>query len=54
MCAGGNSGRATNVSTPGDLAKAINTRIGSSPTTEIAKQIPFNIPVNIETQISGD
>ena len=50
MCAGGNSGRATNVSTPGDLAKRINKQIENAPITEIAQQIPFNIPVKNITQ----
>jgi len=45
MCAGGNSGAARNVSTPGDIAKRINKQIENAPITEIAQQIPFNIPV---------
>ena len=50
MCAGGNSGEAKNVSTPGDIAKRINKQIENAPTTEIAQQIPFNIPVKNITQ----
>ena len=45
MCAGGNSGKEENVSTPGDIANRINKQIGSAPITKIAKNIPFNIPV---------
>ena len=45
MCAGGNSGEEQNVSTPGDIANRINKQIGSAPITKIAKNIPFNIPV---------
>ena len=50
MCAGGNSGRAENVSTAGDIAKRINKQIENAPITEIAQQIPFNIPVKNITQ----
>ena len=45
MCAGGNSGKEENHPTAGDLAKRINEQIGSAPITKIAKNIPFNIPV---------
>jgi len=46
MCAGGNSGEARNVSTPGDIAKRINKQIENAPITEIAQRVPFNIPVD--------
>ena len=45
MCAGGNSGAARNVSTPGDIANRINKQIENAPITEIARRVPFNIPV---------
>ena len=45
MCAGGNSGKAENVSTPGDIANRINKQIENAPITEIARRVPFNIPV---------
>ena len=50
MCAGGNSGKEENVSTPGDIANRINKQIGSSPITEVAKNIPFNTPVRTGIQ----
>ncbi len=50
MCAGGNSGKAENVSTPGDIANRINKQIENAPVTEIARRVPYNIPVEIKTQ----
>ena len=45
MCAGGNSGKAENVSTPGDIANRINKQIGSAPNVNVPKEEQFNIPV---------
>ena len=50
MCAGGNSGKEQNHPTAGDLAKRINKQIENAPITQIAENIPFNIPVKIGIQ----
>ena len=45
MCAGGNSGKAENVSTPGDIANRVTKQIENAPNVNVPKEEQFNIPV---------
>ena len=49
MCAGGNSGKAENVSTPGDLANRVNKQIENTPNVDVPKEEQFNQPVESKT-----